>query len=157
MSRGAVKIVPMRRAHVSACDKIVAASEPWKRLNERIDFPRILSQERPLVRAYVCTEGREPLGFVLFTPEPVFARGGYLRAIGVSPAMRRRGIGKKLLSFAEKAVSGKSPILYLCVSSFNRRAQAFYRRMGYSRVGKLPGLIHPGAAEYIYWKWLKRS
>ncbi len=156
MSGDAVKIIPMTRAHVRACNEIVAVSEPWKRLNERIDFPRILSQDPALVRAYVCIAVNGPAGFVLFTPEPVFARGGYLRAIGVSPAMRRRGIGKKLLSFAEKSVSGKSPILYLCVSSFNRRAQVFYRSLGYERVGKLPDLILPGASEYIYWKRLKR-
>ena len=124
MSRGAVKIVPMRRVHVSACDEIVAASEPWKRLNERIDFPRILSQDRPLVRAYVCTEGREPLGFVLFTPEPVFARGGYLRAIGVSPAMRGRGSERSCCPSLKKRFPESHPFS----TSASRRSTAGRRR-----------------------------
>jgi ribosomal protein S18 acetylase RimI-like enzyme len=99
--------------------------------------------------------GRETAGFILFTPEPAFARGGYLRAIGVSPKFRRQGIGRKLLSFAEKITARQALHFFLCVSSFNRKAQAFYKNRGYTRVGKLPGLIKPGLTEYIYWKRLR--
>ncbi len=149
------KIIPMTRSHVKACGEIVAASAPWKRLNERIDFASCLSPNRLHTRAYVCALGGETAGFILFTPEPVFARGGYLRAIGVSPKFRRQGIGGKLLSFAEKITAQRALHFYLCASSFNRPAQAFYRNCGYARVGKLPGLIMPGASEYIYWKRLR--
>lgn len=148
-------IVPLKRSHIAACEEIVAASEPWKTLNERIDFLSALSGNRTKKQAYVCTVGAETAGFILFTPEPVFARGGYLRAIGVSPKFRRRGIGKKLLSFSEKITAGHALHFFLCVSSFNRKAQAFYKNRGYTRVGKLPGLIRPGLSEYIYWKRLR--
>jgi ribosomal protein S18 acetylase RimI-like enzyme len=95
------------------------------------------------------------VGFILFTAEPVFARGGYLRAIGVAPSLRGEGIGSKLMAFAEKAVSRQAQYFYLCVSSFNRMGQAFYKKRGYTRVGTLPGLTSPEASEYIYWKRLK--
>ena len=108
-----------------------------------------------LKQAYVCIAGEVLTGFIIFTPEPVFARGGYLRAIGVSPSMRRRGIGRKLLTFAEKETARFSPYLYLCVSTFNRAAQAFYHDWGYARAGKLVDLIVPGSSEYIYWKRLR--
>jgi ribosomal protein S18 acetylase RimI-like enzyme len=68
--------------------------------------------------------------------------------------MRRLGIGRKLMSFAENRTARLAPNFYLCVSSFNRQAQAFYRDLGYSRVGKIPGLISPDASEYIFWKSL---
>jgi ribosomal-protein-alanine N-acetyltransferase len=141
----------MRRSHIPACNAITAASEPWKTLNERVDFLKYLS----LKQAYVCVIGDSPAGFVLFTPEPVFARGGYVRAVGVAPSMRRQGIGGSLLAFAESRIARRSPNVYLCVSSFNRRGQAFYKGRGYARVGKLPGLIVPRASEYIFWKKLK--
>ncbi len=145
----------MTRAHVKTCDAIVAASEPWKTLGERFDFATALSRKvRTYDRAYVCTVEHKAVGFVIFSPQPVFARGGYIRSIGVAPSMRRLGIGGKLLSFAEKIISGFSPNIYLCVSSFNRKAQAFYKNAGYAMVGKLPDLILPGASEYIYWKRL---
>jgi ribosomal-protein-alanine N-acetyltransferase len=141
----------MRRSHIPVCNAITAASEPWKTLNERVDFLKYLL----LKQAYVCVIGDAPAGFVLFTPEPVFARGGYVRAIGVDPLMRRQGIGGNLLAFAESRIARRSPNIFLCVSSFNRGGQAFYKGRGYTRVGKLPGLIVPDASEYIFWKKLK--
>ena len=145
----------MKRLHIKACDEIVAASEPWKTLREKIDFGRAITRKQ----AYACirrTSGTsEVVGFIIFTAEPVFARGGYLRALGVAPALRGQGIGGKLMNFAEKAVSRHAAWFYLCVSSFNRKGQTFYKNRGYTRVGKLPGLAAPDAAEYLYWKQLK--
>ncbi len=155
MKRISVRIVPMTRFHIKACDAIVAASEPWKTLGERFDFATALSRKvLPYNRAYVCIVENKVAGFVIFSPQPVFARGGYIRSIGVAPSLRRLGIGVKLLSFAEKIISGLSPNVYLCVSSFNRKAQAFYKDAGYTMVGKLLDLDLPGASEYIYWKRL---
>ncbi len=151
MKKGNLSIVPMKRANIPACTAISEASDPWKTLNERIDFKKYIL----LKQVYVCMAGEVLTGFIIFTPEPVFARGGYLRAIGVSRSMRRRGIGRRLLSFAEKETARRSQFLYLCVSSFNRPAQAFYRDRGYERAGKLADLIVPGSSEYIYWKRLR--
>lgn len=141
----------MTRAHRKACDTIVAASDPWKTLHERIDFPKYIA----LKQAYVCIVQNRAAGFLIFTPEPVFARGGYLRAIGVDPSLRRHGIGSALLSFAEQKTARASQNLYLCVSSFNRQAQLFYKGQGYTRAGRLPDLIKQGEAEHIYWKRLR--
>ncbi len=153
MTGARIRIVPLRPSHVRACTEIVAASEPWRTLGEGIRF--LPAGSRTGVASYVCTVGGEPAGFVLFSPHPVFARGGYLRAIGVAPRFRRQGIGKKLLSFAEKTTARHSLNFFLCVSSFNRRAQAFYKSCGYDRAGKLPDLIMRGVSEYIYWKRLR--
>jgi GNAT superfamily N-acetyltransferase len=98
----------MMRSQVKACDAIAAVSEPWNTLNERIDFLRFIR----LKQVYVCTIKDVHVVFLIFTPEPVFAKGGYLRAIGVDPAMRRRGIGGKLLAFAE---SVRAELLSLCI------------------------------------------
>jgi len=145
------KIVPMSRAHIPACDDIVAASEPWQTLREEVDFQTAVKQKQ----AFVALIEGAVAGFVMFTPEPVFARGGYLRAIGVAPAIRGFGVGKLLMSFAEKTTAKSSRNLFLCVSSFNREAQAFYRKCGYSRVGTIPGLIRNNASEHILWKRLR--
>lgn len=151
------RITAMEDAHIKSCEEIVSASEPWKRLNESIDFRKTLAGDLTPTRAYVCLARTQPVGFVLFIPEPVFARGGYLRAIGVAPAFRGQGIGKKLLSFAEEVTSRHSLYLFLCASSFNKKAQAFYKQCGYEKAGILKGLIMPGASEYIFWKKLERK
>jgi ribosomal protein S18 acetylase RimI-like enzyme len=151
LKRVVAEIVPMTRSHSETCSGIVAVSEPWKTLRERIDFSKYIV----LKEAYVFIQEGETAGFIIFTPEPVFARGGYIRAVAVAPVMRRHGIGEKLLAFAETVIARRAPHAYLCVSSFNRRGQMFYRSLGYRRVGSLPDLIVRGASEYIYWKRLR--
>jgi ribosomal-protein-alanine N-acetyltransferase len=145
----------MTSAHRGACNAIVSVSEPWKTLGERVDFKTYID----LKQAYVCTvlnAGKtEVVGFVIFTADPVFARGGYLRAIGVAPDMRKHGIGRKLLAFMESRIARRCDNVFLCVSSFNRSAQSFYRKLGYEKAGSLPGLLVPGESEYIYWKRLR--
>jgi len=152
MKRPMLRIVPMLRSHIEDCAAITASSEPWKTLNEQIDFLPYLASKQ----AFVAVQNGTVAGFVIFTPEPVFARGGYLRAVGVAADRRRNGIGGKLLAFAENKTCRTSENLYLCVSSFNRRACAFYRSRGYALVGKIPGLIRPDRAECIYWKRLRQ-
>jgi ribosomal protein S18 acetylase RimI-like enzyme len=151
MISSGLRIIPMKRSHIQYCAAITAVSDPWKRMNEAIDFNKYIL----LKQAYVCISDQVLTGFIVFNPEPVFARGGYLRAIGVSISMRRHRIGKRLLSFAEKKTARHSQCLYLCVSDFNRAAQAFYHDQGYTRAGKLADLIAPGSSEYIYWKRLR--
>lgn len=145
-----IRIVPMKRTHIQACNDVTATSEPWKTLKEHLEFRHYIA----LKQAYVCTDAGRVAGFIIFTPEAVFARGGYLRAIAVAPDFRRGGIGKIMMSFAEAKTVRRSHNFYLCVSSFNRSAQSFYKSIGYRKVGKLPGLLRPGVSEYIYWKRL---
>jgi [ribosomal protein S18]-alanine N-acetyltransferase len=147
-----MRIVPMKRSHILACKDITAASEPWKTLQEGIEFRHYIL----LKQAYVCINGGRIAGFLIFTPEAVFARGGYLRAIAVAPDFRRKGIGKIMMSFAEDKTAIHSQHFYLCVSSFNRSAKSFYKCIGYRKVGRLPDLIQPGVSEFIYWKRLTR-
>ncbi|HTG01677.1 MAG TPA: GNAT family N-acetyltransferase [Nitrospirota bacterium] len=148
------RIRTFRAGDIAACAEIVSRSDPWKRLGEQLDFRRIL-HHRAASSLYVSLIGRTVVGFIIFTPYPVFARGGYLRAIAVSPDARNQGIGRTLLLLAERKTAMFSPHFYLCVSSFNRKAQAFYKRLGYKRIGTIPGLITPHASEYIYWKRLR--
>lgn len=146
-----VKIKPLNRNHIPACDDIVRSSEPWKTLRESVDFAGAIRSKQ----AHVALIEGAVAGFVIFTPEPVFARGGYLRAIGVAPAIRGLGVGAQLLKFAEKAAAKQSTSLFLCVSSFNKTGRLFYKKLGYTKAGKLDNLIKKGLDEFIYWKRLK--
>lgn len=150
-----LSFVPMRRSHFSRCMQIASGTGPWKRLNERLPIRELTGRNKN--RAVVCLSGREIAGFVIFNPAPVFARGGYLRALVVAPRFRRQGIGRRLLGLAEQASSRQAHAFYLCVSSFNRSAQRFYRQCGYRKAGSLPGLIDPRHAEYLFWKKLRHS
>ena len=152
MSELHMRIVPMNRRHLLACEDIVWSSDPWKRYREGVDFKAAMRRKQ----AYVLTIADAVAGFVVFDPEPVFARGGYLRALGVSPAIRGSGIGRALLAFAESRTARKAANLYLCVSSFNGKARKFYRTCGYEQVGRIDGLVKKGTAELIMRKRLRK-
>jgi [ribosomal protein S18]-alanine N-acetyltransferase len=149
-----LKIRPLTRADISACAAIISASDPWKRLGEGFDFTRLLAGDQSGSKSYIMTVKKTAVGFIVFNPHPVFARGGYLRAIGVTSSFQRQGIGRKLMNFAESITAQQAPNFYLCVSSFNRKAQAFYRDLGYRKIGRIPDLLMRGASEYVYWKRL---
>ncbi len=74
---------------------------------------------------------------------------GYIQILAVHPDWRGRGIGSQLMHFAEKRIFRQSPNVFLCVSAFNHRAQKFYQRLGYQRVGELPDFLVQGQAEII--------
>ncbi len=156
MKRPDRTIVSLKRSHLRSCNAIVSRSEPWKTLREKVDLlPYLGSRSASRSLAYVCLVKGSVAGFLLFTPEPVFARGGYLRAIAVAPRFRGQGIGRALLEFAERKTAARSSNLFLCVSDFNLSARAFYKSCGFRKAGSLPGLIRPSSTELILWKRLR--
>ena len=62
---------------------------------------------------------------------------------------RNKGIGRRLLEFAEDYVFKKEPNLFICVSSFNERAKQLYLRMGFEVVGELHNYIIQGFSEIL--------
>ena len=74
---------------------------------------------------------------------------GYIQALVVAPEWRGRGIGEQLLKFAEERIFRDSPNVFLCVSGFNPRAQKFYARLGYERIGELKDYVIAGESEFL--------
>ena len=62
---------------------------------------------------------------------------------------RGRGVGARLMQFAEERIQRQSPNVFLCVSSFNTAAQQFYHRRGYELVGRLRNFVVPGHDELL--------
>jgi GNAT superfamily N-acetyltransferase len=81
--------------------------------------------------------------------------GGYLRLLAVAPEATGEGVGAALLVAFEAEVARESRHAFLLVSDFNDRAQRFYERHGYARVGAVPGLVLPDVSELVYWKRLR--
>ncbi len=134
-----------------ACARMMADSEPWLTLGRSFDENLKLVSD-PAKEAYVAISENQVLGIVL-----LHLRGplnGYLQAIAVIPQARREGIGLKLMRFAEDRILKESPNVFLCVSSFNIRAQRLYERLGYERVGELKDYIVKGHSEILMRKTL---
>ncbi len=64
----------------------------------------------------------------------------HLDLLAVRPKYRRAGVGRRLMEWLEKsAVVAGISVIYLEVRENNKQAQAFYRKLGYCRVTRLPG------------------
>lgn len=91
-------------------------------------------------------------GFVLLHPTGL-AGSPYIASIAVAEEARSQGLGAELLRAAESRFPDARHI-FLCVSSFNRRARQLYERCGYTAVGELPGYVIEGASEIVMHKRL---
>ena len=64
----------------------------------------------------------------------------HLLLLAVHPAVVRRGVGRRLLAWLEKAaITAGVGQVYLEVRASNAAARAFYRRAGYAEIQHLPG------------------
>jgi ribosomal protein S18 acetylase RimI-like enzyme len=146
-----VSIVRGDHGHLEDCVEALVHSElaqvyyPTKenaevRLKEGIEKQEI----------YVALDERSKcVGYIWFAPSKMFYYFPYVRQIAVRHELRGRGIGRKLLSFAEDTAFKDWPKLFLTVSDFNSRAKKLYENTGYKQVGFVPDLFTEGVAEYV--------
>ena len=132
---------------------LMARSEPWITLGASLEDCRESCRD-PEYLLYVAHGDGRPRGAILLQRRGV-ASSPYVKSIAVDPEHRSRGIGAALLEFAETLFRDEARHLFLCVSSFNRRAFSFYERQGYSVVGVLEDYVIGGASEILMHKRLR--
>ena len=124
----------------------MAASEPWVTLGRSYEASlRIV--EDPTREVYVAGDAAGLAGFVILCMSGAFV--GYVQTILVAPDRRGRGIGSKLVEFAERRIFPVYPNVFMCVSSFNHGARRLYERLGYQVVGELTDYIVRGHSEIL--------
>jgi ribosomal protein S18 acetylase RimI-like enzyme len=130
---------------------LMATSEPWITLGRDLQGCGA-TLSRPGTELFVARDQAQRAGFILVAPYGL-AGSPYIASIAVASESRGRGIGSELLSFAETHFSANGH-MFLLVSSFNQRAQRFYRKHGYESVGELRDYLVPGQSELILHKRL---
>jgi [ribosomal protein S18]-alanine N-acetyltransferase len=131
---------------IDVCARMMASSEPWITLQRDYDASA-QTLTSPGKEVYVAADGKEILGFVILNLQGGFS--GYIQSIGVAPEWRSRGIGRRLVAYAEERIFRDSPNVFICVSSFNPGAQRFYRCLGYEAIGELKDFIVRGHSEIL--------
>lgn len=128
------------------CALILANSEPWITLRRTYDDSiKILSD--PSREVHLAAVEGEIVGFIILQMRGAFV--GYIQTVAVKPEWRNRGIGSRLLKFAEERIFSESPNVFMCVSSFNKRAQRLYRKLGYEIIGELKDYVVSGHSEIL--------
>jgi len=161
-----VRIHRLQPADIDACADIVAGDPLWRRygmtraraarafrralaVSGGGPGPRGLSLGAEIA---IARHRGQVVGFIWFRLDGTFDHSGYVRWIAVAPDSRARGIGRALMRYAEERIFRKGPNVFLMVSEFNRRAQGFYKRQGYIKVGAVDDYIVSGITERLYRK-----
>jgi len=132
---------------------LMTTTDPWITFRRDLDACRA-TLTRPGAELFVArgqTDGQR-LGFILLAPYG-FAASPYIACFAIAAEARSQGVGSQLMKFAEHLYRDRGH-LFLLVSSFNQRAQQFYRREGYNFIAELKDYIIPGYSELIFHKRL---
>jgi ribosomal protein S18 acetylase RimI-like enzyme len=120
---------------------LLADIDPWRRLGyNALALADYLDRPDPTLSRMVM-----PGKGVIALRSP-WLRGPYIELLAVLPEAQGQGIGRALV---EWATSRGGANLWACVSEFNAPARAFYARLGFTEVAKLPGLVAPGETEIL--------
>lgn len=123
--------------------------EPTRKGMEKLFNECLEDKTQKLITA--TDEKGKVLGFALFDTRGAFSRSGYLRLIVVDSHARNRGVGESLMKFLENE-NHNSNGFCLLVTSTNLKAQNFYEKLGFEKVGELKNYVRIGLNEFIYFK-----
>ena len=133
--------------------ELISVSEPWITLGTTPEqCHKVCSDPEYLV--YIAHVDGKPCGAMVLHPRGL-ASSPYLKSIVVESTYRNQGVGAALLEFAENYFRKTARHMFLCVSSFNKRAMAFYKRYGYKKVGEFKDYIIDGESEILLHKRLR--
>jgi [ribosomal protein S18]-alanine N-acetyltransferase len=144
-------ITPAQGSVFEWCAQLMAGTDPWITLQRGIEQCRA-TLRGPGRELFVACEAGQPRGFILIHPCGC-AGSAYIVSVAVAESARGKGIGAQLVAFAETKAEGRQ-FIFLCVSSFNRRAQELYYRLGYKQVGELSNYVVEGHSELLLMKRL---
>lgn len=128
------------------CARLMAHSEPWMTLLRTYEGAlKMLSD--PSREIYLAVVRDEIVGFIVLIMSGALV--GYIQTVAVMPEWRNKGIGSRLLKFAEERIFNKAPNVFMLVSSFNKKAQKLYKRLEYEIIGELKDYIVSGHSEIL--------
>lgn len=139
-----IKLQSTDEAH--KCALLMSNSEPWITLGRNYDDSLKMLLD-PLIEAYLAVIEDEIIGFIILQMHGAFK--GYIQTVAVDAEWRNKGIGSKLLKFAENQILSQTPNVFICVSSFNKKAQKLYKRLGYETIGELKNYMVTGHSEIL--------
>ncbi|MEN8123719.1 MAG: GNAT family N-acetyltransferase [Bacteroidota bacterium] len=128
------------------CAKIMSSSDPWITLG--ISQKAILNNlNDTLNETYAVFIENIIVGTFVLQTKGAFT--GYLKSIALKKEWRGKNLGEKMMNYIEDHLFSMSQNVFLCVSSFNNKAQIFYQKLGYEKVGTLTDYIAEGYDEIL--------
>ncbi len=110
--------------------------------------------------AFVAEDGQAPLAYICFGPTPLTIGTWDIYWIAVDPHHQRRGLGAMLTSLAEEEVRRRQGRLILVETSSQELytpTRAFYDRIGYQEIGRIPDFYDVGDSKVTYSKTVAKG
>ena len=138
----------------------IAALDPWRSLGYgAAGLARFLRRTARGGGVLIAREGGARTGRVvgvLCRQEGVLL-GDFVSLVAVRADAAGRGVGRALMARVEDATAQRRRWLFVSADAANRGALAFYRKLGFVRVGRLPDLIKSGHTEVLLRKGVRRA
>ncbi|GIK65123.1 MAG: hypothetical protein BroJett018_29170 [Chloroflexota bacterium] len=137
------------------CARMMANTDPWITLGRDYAacLQNILHPDKEVYVAVGEGDGTDEIaGLLVLNMHGAFV--GYLQSICVAPQWQNRGVGTRLIAFAEERIFRDVPNVFLCVSSFNPGARRLYARLGYEVIGEIKDFMMAGYSEFLLRKTL---
>lgn len=106
-------------------------------------------------QSYVFEQSNTVIGWVCWGPTPCTVGTYDIYWLGVAPASQGRGLGRKLMDFAEQQIRAAGGRIYIVETSGRESylpTRAFYERIGYSVAAVVKDFYAFGDDKIIYTK-----
>lgn len=129
----------------------IVAMEPWLSLGyQRAKLARYLRRMARADQMLVAEDKGQVLGVIVVQPD--FLLGWFIALLAVRPEAGGKGIGRALVARIEQQTFKTRRWLYVSSDSANHAAARFYKKLGFARAARLPGLIGDGRTEILWRK-----
>jgi GNAT superfamily N-acetyltransferase len=127
--------------------------DPWRTLEYRADaVAAYLSRPDPTLLRFIVRSSGHPAGLLCLRYP--WLKGVYLELLALFPPHQGQGLGREIMTWAEKKVRPHTKNFWVTVSSFNHRARRFYQDLGFAQIACLQNLIKEGYDELLLRKML---
>jgi GNAT superfamily N-acetyltransferase len=148
-----LQLQPIDAAAAQGLAATMITLDPWRTLGtDPAKLADFLTATDPHCHRRLICHGGEIAG-VAGVRNP-WLYGPYLALLAVFPDHQGGGIGSAVLDWMEAQARATASNLWVCVSSFNLRAQTFYQRHGFAAVARLDALVHAEHGELLLRKRL---
>lgn len=133
-------------ADLDWCARLMAGSEPWLTLGRGYQAS-LAVLNNAAKEGYLVRHDGATVGFLILDMTGPFK--GYIQTICMAPEARGKGLGSRVIQWAEARIFRESPNVFMCVSSFNDNARRLYERLGFEVVGTLRDYVVAGHDELL--------
>ena len=149
------KIQIAKKGQAIDCLLCVKNSELWDAYFENnptleADLEKMISKKQVYV---VKNKNDQCIGFMGIINNGCFHKFSYLATLAVKRRYRSKGIGEALVNKFETIGFKRADRVFILVSDFNKKAQKFYRKLGYKEVGNISDLFKTGVSENLLVKY----